>query len=194
MRSNKRLCIAVGVTIVLLTLAGTAAKADSLTQLTSPSGVSPMHLTIPFGTNLLYNGGLFSQGTGHITINFPTPVSEFGLLIQIRPGRGHAGAIDTFAVFDGQTLLGTYSGASLSVNRHGNLLLFDGAAVQSGEITKVVLESGRVDFATVPIADATPAPEPATLLLFGSGLLTLAGAARWKYRRTRRTALGPTRR
>jgi hypothetical protein len=140
-------------------------------------------LDYPNGTKVLYTGNFFSnQGTGPMTIVFSTPVVEFGFLFQNNNATGPASSTNTFAVFDGASLLATLNGSTVSTDGSGNVLLFDAARVAGGVITKIVVNGGNSndqDFSIGPLSIAS-VPEPGSLVLFGSGLLTLAVVLRRK--------------
>jgi hypothetical protein len=137
---------------------------------------------------------LNNQGNGPMTIEFSTGIREFGFLAQ------SAGVdIETFKfdVFGGASLLNTFTvGPADNTGLPAGLALFIGArATETDLITKLTLSStssltssgelfdnffavGPVTFTQAVAAE--PVPEPASLLLLGTGLLV--GAKRWRKR------------
>lgn len=138
----------------------------------------------PAGTNLLVN----NLQSGPLTINFSTGVREVGLFAQSL-------ALDTeaftFSVLQGGSTLGTFETGFADNSGLPGMALFVGARGTDGDlITQLTInEFFNNDFVIGPVAfsesiAAEPVPEPASLLLLGSGLI----AAGVRLRRTRKTA------
>jgi hypothetical protein len=126
----------------------------------------------PNGTRLLYTGNNVGVGSGPISISFLYPILTFGLLAQhSQEGLG----VFNFMVFNGLTLLG-------SLNMAADQPGFLGARVTDTDVITRIVISGSVlgdlnNFAIGPVT-AQPIPEPAMVLLLGSGLLGLRVAQR----------------
>jgi hypothetical protein len=135
---------------------------------------------------------LNNQGNGPITIEFSTGIQEFGFLAQnVAPDT----ETFTFEVFGPTSLVKTFFVGPANNTVPPGVALFLGArATDTDVITRLVVSSastfpssdnffavGPVTFVEVPAAE--PVPEPASLLLLGSGLL--AAGVRVRQRRTR---------
>jgi hypothetical protein len=162
-----------------------------LTQGGGVSGTS-WFLFYPNDANVLYTGTFFGQGGGPVTISFSTPAVEFGFLFQNNNDHRPATATNSFTLYDGAVLLGTYKGTVVSTDQRGNNLIFVGAQVVGGAITQVILSGENNDFSMGPISylpdpptvlvSGVPAPESGSLILFGIGLMSLGGLIRRKLR------------
>jgi len=118
-------------------------------------------------------------GRGPITIDFANPVREFGFLMQ---NNVNPQLINTFSVFNGAMLLGSFNGSLQPGTRLP--LFFDGArATDSDVITRIIVTGapgfGPDDFVIGPVTFVVePVPEPTTLLLLGTGLAGVGVAVR----------------
>jgi len=140
----------------------------------------------PPGTELLVTENRFGTPVGPLTINFNTPVLEFGLDAQNNLFAVDTTSLFTFSVFNG-------AGMSFTFTRGGPDtlgLFFLGARATPGDIiTRVVISGSSTlplsfaqnNFAVGPVT-IQPVPEPATMMLLGTGLV---GAAVSRYRKRR---------
>lgn len=139
----------------------------------------------PPGTELLSTINENGFGTGLLTINFAAGVAEFGVDAQNNfVGNG----LFTFSIFNNATLLATFT-------RPGDgFLSFLGARATAGDVmTRIVIGAssdggaaeaqnnfaiGALTFVPAGGVSPTPVPEPATLLLLGTGLAGVVAKAR----------------
>jgi hypothetical protein len=135
----------------------------------------------PAGTTLLVNQG------GSLTIDFATGVQEFGLFAQSL-------AFDletfTFEVFHGSSSTSFAAGPADNSGIPG-VALFLGARGTNGDLIDrvVISEAASSDFVAGPVtfseaATVETVPEPASLVLLGSGLVGACVRMRKRYTRT----------
>ena len=137
------------------------------------------------GTKLVGAGGFQGAGSGGpISVTFTLPVSEFGLNIE----EFNSGPfIVSFTAYDaGGTSLGTFNAPGLS----GLALSFEGLSVTGDTISRIAFSDsgsgGSNNLIFGNISDGNPSaappvattPEPSSMVLLGSGILSLAAMSR----------------
>jgi hypothetical protein len=151
-----------------------------------PREVNAAPITLTAGQSMIFNFDL-SGAT-------PAPPFQFiDVFTQISFSGSLAFEINAFAGFNatgGALGVVTHSlphSARFGADSEGLFSVF--FSVSSGTMSIDPIARG-IDFSGVATPNVAPIPEPASLLLLGSGLLTV-GARRWKQRASRATA-GPS--
>jgi hypothetical protein len=123
-------------------------------------------------------GNYFSTGTGSITISFGSQQSSLGLLW------GSVDNYNTLSFDNGYVITGTAVQNAISNNFVNGYQGFGGSAyvLVDTSFTTVTFSSTQPSFEFAGVAaGVAPIPEPASLLLFGSGIFGLVGVARRKF-------------
>jgi PEP-CTERM motif len=160
-----------------VTATDTGASIDTDTQ--SPPGCSYDGW---FGNFAPGDNILWTDGNGPITLTFSTPVSGVGAQVESDDFGDFTAQI---ALYDGATLLGSYTEAGDGEDTDDNTAIFLGAIDSTGaNITSAVFSLTAAPGDTtddlaindVSLLDGpVGAPEPGTLGLLGAGLLALLG-------------------